>query len=447
MGVPLLLPLAGAAIGAGIRYVPHIFRFFAPKVITGANRLVQLIAKGAKHPSSIGAGFGTAMMLKGDADLKKQNLQNMLKPYGQFMPYTAPGVEMPLGVDQQPPMPNVLEEAPEDLKPKVDIPQTQPLETSSQTPPSEPTDLDKFLQSNTYKFFQSDAYQKLKDLFAGMAAAPSDGSGWDALASGVKHLNEGDKQRGQVNQTVEYLKSKGYSEEEARSMAGNKYALNEFFAQKNNGGNRNPQFTSDGRMLVEDPNAPGGYRYVMVEGGKAYQETQRAEKLRQNSIIRKSALFKDIKYLNDYIKEKGDYASGFIAWVKSFAHGRKEYDADKIVTAIKERIANDRIEELKQLSRTGSVGTGNTSDKDLDMLKNTLGSLHIGMSASSFKRSINIISDILSNLHPEQAEILLGEKDSGNEPTMSIEEAAHRDDITVFRNKKDGKLYKKEEVR
>ncbi|WP_375636745.1 MULTISPECIES: hypothetical protein [unclassified Bartonella] len=79
-------------------------------------------------------------------------------------------------------MPNALEDAPQELKPHVNEqmqPQTQPLAPASPTPPPEPTDLEKFLQSNTYKFFQSDAYQKLKDLFAGMSAALKDGSGWD----------------------------------------------------------------------------------------------------------------------------------------------------------------------------------------------------------------------------------------------------------------------------
>lgn len=420
--------LGGTAIGLGIKYGPRIFRHFYPKVVTGSNRLGQLIKRNWNDPLLLIGGSGLItdgiMHLYTPSKSQSQNIQ----PYGPFMPYTAPGAEMPPGFGQHPPMPDAMEEDPENFKSKVDVPQTQPFTAESQTqpltaapqtPPREPTDVEKFLQSNTYKFFQSDAYQKLKDLFAGMAASSSDGSGWDALASGVKHLNEGDKQRGQVNQTVEYLKSKGYSEEEARFMAGNKDALNAFLAQTINGGNRNSQFTNDGRMLVEDPNAPGGYRYVMVEGGKAYEDNERAKRLHENNIVRKSILLKDIGYLDEYIKEKGGYASGMVAWIKSIFPGSKENGADEVVKSIKERIASDRIDELKQLSKTGAVGLGNASDKDLDMLKHCLGALSINMNVELFTRNLNQIRDVISRLSPEAKAYLLGEDASHSSANQS----------------------------
>ncbi|WP_019224591.1 hypothetical protein [Bartonella rattimassiliensis] len=258
MAFPLLFPLLASG-GALLRASPHIFRFFAPKVVTGANRLGQLITKSpvgkfvTKNPkfSALMAG-GTAI----ESMMTPETAHSPNNPYlqlqqKQFPFYTVPGVEMPPGFGKHPPMPDAMEEDVENFKPKVDVPQTQPFTAEFQTPPREPTDVEKFLQSNTYKFFQSDAYQKLKDLFAGMAASSSDGSGWDALASGVKHLNEGDKQRGQVNQTVEYLKSKGYSEEEARFMA------------------RNPQMLSAMLTGGDTPKLPLGYQwYTNPETGE-----------------------------------------------------------------------------------------------------------------------------------------------------------------------------------
>ncbi|WP_019223674.1 hypothetical protein [Bartonella rattaustraliani] len=50
-------------------------------------------------------------------------------------------------------------------------------------------DLEKYQQSNTHKFFQSDAYKKLGALLYGMSQTPSGGSGWDALAHGTKYLH------------------------------------------------------------------------------------------------------------------------------------------------------------------------------------------------------------------------------------------------------------------
>lgn len=390
MAAALLFPLAGAAIGAGIRYGPHIFRFFAPKVVTGANRLGQLIAKGAKHPSSIGAGFGTAMMLKGDTDLKKQNLQNMLNPYGPFMPYTAPGAEMPLGVDQHPPMPNALEESPENLKPKVDVPQAQPLAPASQTPPREPTDAEKFLQSNTYKFFQSDAYQKLKDLFAGMAESSSDGSGWDALASGVKRLNEGDKQRGQVNQTVEYLKSKGYSEEEARVMA------------------RNPQMLS---ALLTGGKAPEGFQsYTNPETGEleyrpvkgSMQELEYKQKLQaqkewegrriKNMFTTKQQLragLNDLKAAFELIQN--GKATGFEGWFTKKAGGSDGYKLDKLLEGIRGGVLRTVFENLKSMSSSGTVGTGPISNFESQALSSMFGSLDVGRDKEGLERTLEVI--------------------------------------------------------
>ncbi|MET3590492.1 hypothetical protein ABID23_001608 [Bartonella silvatica] len=393
MAFPLLFPLAGAAIGAGIRYGPHIFRFFAPKVVTGANRLGQLIAKGAKHPSSIGASLGTAMMLKRNTDLKKQNLQNSLNPYGPFMPYTAPKAEMPLGVDQQPPMPNALEEAPEDLKPKVDVPQAQPLETSSQTPPREPTDAEKFLQSNTYKFFQSDAYQKLKDLFAGMAAAPTDGSGWDALASGVKHLNEGDKERGQVNQTVEYLKSKGYSEEEAAVMARNPQMLSAMLT-----GGDTPKLLAGHEWYTDPETGKRGQRPMEGSLQKLeYNQKLQAQKEWEgrritNMFATKNQLragLNDLKAAFELI-QKGK-ATGFKGWFMKKAGGSDAYNLDKLLEGIRGGVLRTVFENLKSMSPSGTVGTGPISNFESQALSSMFGSLDVGRDKEGLERTLKVI--------------------------------------------------------
>uniref|UniRef100_UPI0035D00EB1 hypothetical protein n=1 Tax=Bartonella sp. CM100XJJH TaxID=3243543 RepID=UPI0035D00EB1 len=276
---------------------------------------------------------------------------------------------------------------------------------ASPTPTPELTDAEKFLQSNTYKFFQSDAYQKLKDLFAGMAAAPTDGSGWDALASGVKHLNEGDKQRGQVNQTVEYLKSKGYSDEEAAVMARNPQMLSALLT----GSTDSIKHYNDGSSLIDDPTSPTGKRVVYHPGGKAYLDKEREAALRQHKNVYAKVLLEDIDYVQEYLENFKNKATGNIALAASYAFSTSEQsDVRQILESIQSRIGLDRIDQMKMLSQRGTVGLGNVSDKDIEMLKESLGKLNLRMSTRELKRRLSTIKDILSRLNPEVQGIVLG---------------------------------------
>ncbi|WP_375667574.1 hypothetical protein [Bartonella sp. AC130YNZD] len=260
-----------------------------------------------------------------------------------------------IGSEENKPSPIPREEIPPSVGNHASVPTEQVIPQEQNSKP-EPSFWDKLS-----RFSQSDVSKNIDDFLMGAITASPDSSGWQRFAKGLKNLHEGDKQRGQVNQTVEYLKSKGYSEEEARFIAGNKDALNAFLLQKVNGGNRNPQFTNDGRMLVEDPNAPGGYRYIMVEGGKSYEEAERAKALHANNIVRKSILLKDLTYLDEYLKEKGGYATGLIAWIKS-----------------------------------------------------------IDMNVELFTRNLNQIRDVISRLSPEAKAYLLGEDASHSSANQSM---------------------------
>ncbi|MET3590508.1 hypothetical protein ABID23_001624 [Bartonella silvatica] len=97
---------------------------------------------------------------------------------------------------------------------------TEPVTPQEQNSKPEPSFWDKFS-----RFSQSDVSKNIDDFLMGAITASPDSSGWQLFAKGLKNLHEGDKQRGQVNQTVEYLKSRGYSEEEAAIMARNPQML------------------------------------------------------------------------------------------------------------------------------------------------------------------------------------------------------------------------------
>ncbi|WP_208438805.1 hypothetical protein, partial [Bartonella grahamii] len=255
-------------------------------------------------------------------------------------------------------------------------------------------DAEKFLQSNTYKFFQSDAYQKLKDLFAGMAAAPTDGSGWDALASGVKHLNEGDKQRGQVNQTVDYLKSKGYSEEEAAVMA------------------RNPQMLS--ALLTGDTSKlPLGHQwYTNPQTGErearpikgSLQELEYNQKKRdieEWEINKREAADRAAYEINntvgaidkalDIIEKNPKRATGTIG---SVAQILPTTDARTLKNQLKQLeggIFNQVIAGIKAQSKNGTVGVGPLSNEESRRIVESYGSLDISDNPEElYQRLLNI---------------------------------------------------------
>ncbi|WP_273755690.1 hypothetical protein [Bartonella sp. MM73XJBT.G] len=396
MAFPLFPLLASG--GLLLRASPHIFRYLAPKAVTGANRLGQLITKSpvgkfaTKNPkftaSMVGGSAIESMMSPEEAHAPTgPKLPNMPQPQEPLPPNMVSGAEMPLGVGNHPPLPEALEDNLQELKPKVDVPQAQPLVSTAQTPPSEPTDLDKFLQSNTYKFFQSDAYQKLKDLFAGMSAAPSDGSGWDVLASGVKHLNEGDKQRGQVNQTVEYLKSKGYSEEEARVMARNPQMLNELFIREINARD-NFQQTSN-KMNATLPKVSADYDVFrnpetgeveakVIKGSKTYEE-KKEKFLRQKQFFKDEIISQDtnIRLLEQTEKIIQSTLTGtnILAPVFSLLNNSDALILKSNLEAIKKNLARETLEEMKQKSPNGASGYGNMNIQEFTSLQTRLGNL------------------------------------------------------------------------
>ncbi|WP_254475357.1 hypothetical protein [Bartonella sp. B1098] len=408
----MVAPIIPMALVAGARFAPHIMRYLyprlAPKAVTGAQRLGQFMKANPKSVISTAAGMTLAPLMAPEEVQAPSNpyLQNMQQPYGPFMPSTALKTEMPLGVGNHPPMPNPLEESLQELTPKVDVPQTQPLPPTSQTPPSEPTDLEKFLQSNTYKFFQSDAYKKLQDLFAGMSAAPSGGSGWDALASGVKHLNEGDKQRGQVNQTVEYLKSKGYSEEEAAVMA------------------RNPQMLSALLKGADKPTLSPDYQHVynpetgeleakVIKGSKAYQEIQQREQLKKLQIVDAKIMRESTAYtINEaleILKKNPKASTGAIGQFLQHLWNTPASRLKNHLEAIRGGVMLHKLERIKALSPNGASGLGNLTDREGKTLESVYGALQQSSSPNDLIKNLQRLQEIYNKATDAQIAILMND--------------------------------------
>ncbi|EJF85302.1 hypothetical protein [Bartonella rattimassiliensis] len=320
-------------------------------------------------------------------------------------------------------------------------------------------------QQSFWDYLRSPEFlQRLSDY--GIGYALSDGTIAQSLASGAMNLRRGDmerEKRGQVNQTVEYLKSKGYSEEEARFMAGNKDALNAFLAQTINGGNRNPQFTNDGRMLVEDPNAPGGYRYVTVEGGKAHEDMQKREQLKKLQIvdakIMRESTSHAINSALEILKENPKSSTGPIGqFLQNLWNTPAARLRDHLET-IRGGAMLHRLERIKALSPNGASGLGNLTDKEGVRLENVYVALQQSLSPQELIRNLQRLQEIYNKATDAQLAILMNDNitaadvdeafGSGSQlsqgnliniPKMSLEEASIKDNVPYFRDSSSGKF-------
>ncbi|WP_208438411.1 hypothetical protein [Bartonella vinsonii] len=283
-------------------------------------------------------------------------------------PYMVPEAQIPLGVGNHSPVLNAQE---------IDRQALTPMAEAASIPETQPSTVD--TRSSFERFVQSDAYKKLQDLFAGMASSKGS-SGWDALASGVQHLNAGDKERQQVNQTVEYLKSQGMSEEEAQLMAGNRDALNTFLMQKMN----------------------GGYDTKSKEELDRLRETI---ELKNRETISNNTLH-DIERFMNYIEENGEWATGNAASIQAQLGVPQHRDMSSLLDSIKNRIGIDRLEAMRQYSRNGASGFGNLTERELDILKSYLGEIKYNLGHKELLFRLKKIHEILGKMKSDVLSLL-----------------------------------------
>ncbi len=300
-------------------------------------------------------------------------------------PYVVPEAEIPFGVGNHPPLPNAQE-----------IKQLTPIVEAASTPQSQTSPVD--TRTGFEKFVQSDFYKKLQDLFAGMSAAPSGGSGWDALASGVKRLNEGDKQRGQVNQTVEYLKSKGYSEEEAAIMARNPQMLSAMLT----GGDK-PQLD---KGYEWDPNSQLGERRARpVKGSMQELEyNQKKRDIEEWEIGKRNTAAvaaKEINHIVDtvnnalqIIEKNPKKAAGKVgAFAQIFPDTAAKTLKNKLKT-LEGGVFVRVIEAIKKQSDGGKLGVGPLSNEESRRIVASYGTMDISDKPEELYKTLLKIKDM-----------------------------------------------------
>ncbi|MBX4336012.1 hypothetical protein [Bartonella raoultii] len=250
-----------------------------------------------------------------------------------------------------------------------------PVTPQEQRPNPEPSFWDKLS-----RFSQSDVSKNIDDFLLGAITASPDSSGWQLFARGLKNLHEGDKQRGKVNQTVEYLKSKGYSEEEARVMAGNKNALNAVLLQKMTG-NNDPRSKEEMDRLRETI------------------ELKNSEAISSNTI-------NDIERFMAYMEEKGEWATGNLANMQAQLSVPQHRDMSSLLDSIKNRIGIDRLETMRRYSRNGASGFGNLTEKELDILKSYLGEIKYNLGHKELLFRLKKIREILGKMKSDVLALL-----------------------------------------
>ncbi len=303
----------------------------------------------------------------------------------------------PLGIE---PLPNAIETSDlASLKPKQSqLPEPiSSVEPQKSVQPQQSTvpHQDTGSQQSFWDYLRSPEFlQRLSDY--GIGYALSDGTIAQSLANAAMNLRRGDmerEKRGQVNQTVEYLKSKGYSEEEAAIMA------------------RNPQMLSAMLTGGDTPKLSQGFQwYTNPETGEremrpvkgSPQELEYNQKLQaqkewegrriKNMFTTKQQLragLNDLKAAFNLL-QKGS-ATGFKGWFTKKAGGSDGYNLDKLLEGIRGGVLRTVFENLKSMSPSGTVGTGPISNFESQALSSMFGSLDVGRDKEGLERTLKVI--------------------------------------------------------
>ncbi|WP_375652142.1 hypothetical protein, partial [Bartonella sp. LB28NMGDW] len=381
----------------------------------------------------------------------------------------------PLGME---PLPNAIETSDlASLKPKQSqLPEPiSSVEPQKSVQPQQSTvpHQDTGSQQSFWDYLRSPEFlQRLSDY--GIGYALSDGTIAQSLANAAMNLRRGDmerEKRGQVNQTVEYLKSKGYSEEEARFMARNPQMLSAMLT----GGDK-PQLD---KGYEWDPNSQLGERRARPVKG-SMQELEYNQKLQaqkewegrriKNMFTTKQQLragLNDLKAAFELI-QKGS-ATGFKGWFTKKAGGSDGYKLDKLLEGIRGGVLRTVFENLKSMSPSGTVGTGPISNFESQALSSMFGSLDVGRDKEGLERTLQVIKTAFDffNRHndlqlynaltgqpidtPQEisdkyfVDSPMSQGGGANIPIMKWQEGIDRDDITVFIDASTGKRIEKEE--
>ncbi|MYF09375.1 MAG: hypothetical protein F4233_16115 [Rhodospirillaceae bacterium] len=157
---------------------------------------------------------------------------------------------------------------------------------------------------------------------------------------------------------------------------------------------RNP----DGSVKVGPDGRPVQYK---VEGGPAKDNAEKeaaakAEEGKQsqqtyNTVVKAIDDFNDI-YLDSKLP-----VTGTIGVLASNIPGTPQYEAGKALETLKSQIGLGRLAQMKKLSATGASGFGALSQKELDLLVNSIASIDQGLTYARLQKNLDYVRRIFSD--------------------------------------------------
>jgi hypothetical protein len=309
-----------------------------------------------------------------------------------------------------------------------------------QAAPQAPSLLDRY-----QNFTQSDRGRALNDFFTGLAMGqnPQQSLGYGAklVSAGAADRRSKQQSTEQRNQTVEWLKGRGLSDQDAALLAGNTPALSEYLkntlapdAQKPTSDIQNYQFAvqqgykGNFAQWQKDKgsgvtvNLPGQPNIGTIPPGYAAQQdpvthswsmqpipggpaAEKADAAANAANIAKTTqdrnanvVVQDIDRALGRIKESPGTTTGVVGGLLSHVPGTSAYNTGKLLDTVKANSGFDRLQAMRDASPTGGA-LGQVSKSEMDLLQAAIGNLEqsqeTGQFTDNIKRVKNIYLDII----------------------------------------------------
>lgn len=306
-------------------------------------------------------------------------------------------------------------------------------------------------------FRTGDRGQFIGDMMAGwaMGQTPQQSLGMGAVTAreGAQERRGQQQEMAQRNQTVDWLKSQGLSDEQASMVAQNPQTLQEFLTksvmpeepqttddireynlavQQGYEGSFNDYMTSQRKAGATTVNVGGGpelgklstdYGYVLdpvtgdpvidpetglpraaaVPGSPASLEQEAAARARQNAQNQTgmygNIVLEDIGRARELIEGSPWYSptTGAIGNILKDIGGTNAADLQELTKTVKANIGFDRLQAMREASPTGGA-LGQVTQQELQFLQATLGSLEQVQSEEQLLQNLDRLNAIYSNI-------------------------------------------------
>ncbi|WP_406604318.1 hypothetical protein [Bartonella gliris] len=222
-----------------------------------------------------------------------------------------------------------------------------------------------------------------------------------SLANAAMNLRHGDlerEQRKQLNQTVEYLKSKGYNEEEASVMTRNPQILSALFTSGDA-----PKL-SQGFQWYDNPETgeremrpiKGSPQELEYEQKKA--EIEGIEKNKRNAVLKaKEEINLAMGAVHDalnIIERNPNWAAGRGGYIAQLLPASDAKTLKNKFTQLQGGIFKRVIAGIKEQSKNGTMGVGPLSDTESKWLVSSYGALDVGEKPEELHKTLSNIKEM-----------------------------------------------------